>query len=296
MVTHSRSERYTSALEAEIRLSDKLTLLQYEGDSTLPHSRTCYNFLFKDIDIFLVHSDRREIFPFVVEAFYRNILIVQLFAGAIGEGTHDDLARHAITRMASYMCCGSPVERSRLIRWGENHMRCFVTGGLHMDDADTILAQGKPIWSMQVYPYDLVLVNPETMEANPASVAVEACDLLRKDKPQGVIFCEPNEDPNRNEIIDIFNTYRGNFPGIWMKFDAPRVDFLHALAHCRRFITNSSAAIFEAPMFGNVEVVMVGKRNRERERPDPFTGGSDRVVKLLEELPLTLKTSLKYYG
>ena len=294
MVSQSRSERYTNALEAKINASDKLELDHYLYTPN-------HNDLSNDIDLFLVHSDRREILPIVVEAFYRNIPIVQLFAGAVGQGTHDDLARHAITRMASYMFCGSAVERSRLIRWGEDHKRCFVTGGLHMDNADTILAQGKPVWSMQVYPYDLVLVNPETMEDNPSLAAVEAFNLLMKDKSQGVIFCEPNEDPNRKEIIDIFDTYRGNypgiwtkFPGIWMKSDAPRADFLYALSHCRRFITNSSSAIYEAPYFTNVEVIMVGKRNRDRAKPDPFTGGSEKVVRLLEELPLTLKTSLKY--
>ena len=162
-----------------------------------------------------------------------------------------------------------------------------------MDDADTILAKGKPVWSMQAYPYDLVLVNPETLISS--LVISDVFSLLKEKPPQGVIFCEPNEDPGREEIISIADIYRTNCPGIWLPKDTPRHDFLYALSKCRRFITNSSSSVYEAPYFKNVEVVRVGRRNKDREIPIPFTGGSAKVVKLLEELPLTLKTSLKYY-
>ena len=92
IIKHSRSENYTSALEEKIQSSTQLELTIREhpnGDIRDLHP-----------DILLVTTDRREVMPHILEAFYRNIPIIQLFAGAVGEATHDDLARHAITRMA----------------------------------------------------------------------------------------------------------------------------------------------------------------------------------------------------
>ena len=81
----------------------------------------------------------------------------------------------------------------------------------------------------------------------------------------------------------------GKWGGVDQYYDnLPRPQFLGLLKNCRRFITNSSAAIYEAPHFLKPEqIIMVGDRNRNRPKGPFKTGASDRIVEILHEMAKT---------
>lgn len=62
-------------------------------------------------------------------------------------------------------------------------------------------------------------------------------------------------------------------------------DFLHKLAHCERFITNSSAGLYEAPILGT-PVELVGDRQAGRRGPYHAPNGDacQQIRKVIEDV------------
>ena len=90
--------------------------------------------------------------------------------------------------------------------------------------------------------------------------------------------------------------FSGSFNNSATKFDpmnptflnVPRPQFLGLLKNCKRFITNSSAAYYEAPAFLLPEqIIIVGDRNKERSSnfyglTPLIEGASNRIIDELE--------------
>jgi hypothetical protein len=132
-----------------------------------------------------------------------------------------------------------------------------VVGISHLDDLEVDESK------VPVEPYNLLLFNRESLQATDwAALVTKGKCIQIGGNPDGVI-------PN---MADAF------YPNL------PRPQFLGLLKNCQRFITNSSAAIYEAPYFLKPEqIIMVGDRNKNRPRGPFQTGASDRIVEILKE-------------
>ncbi len=100
-----------------------------------------------------------------------------------------------------------------------------------------------------------------------------------------VYFIGSNPDPGAYFIENYYE-------GIKLKINAnsaylpnlERSEFLGLLRNCSRFITNSSAAIYEAPYFLKPEqIIHIGERNRDRDKGPFMTDASDRIVEVLKK-------------
>ena len=110
-------------------------------------------------------------------------------------------------------------------------------------------------------------------EAALAAVRQHTYITIKQERKHIVIG--PNPDPQifNNKMIRC-NTYN----------NLPRPQFLGLLKNCKRFISNSSATIYEAPHFLKPEqIVHIGDRNKNRDKGPFEIGASDKIVKILKE-------------
>jgi len=117
---------------------------------------------------------------------------------------------------------------------------CYVVGATHLEDLeiDESLVPNEE--------YDLVLYNPTTLKKDYNALFI---------KERKLIVIGKNPDP------DVFNSITS--PPDYDNL--PRPQFLGLLKNCTRFITNSSAAIYEAPYFlRKDQIIMIGDRNKNR--------------------------------
>jgi hypothetical protein len=230
-------------------------------------------------DLVLCVGDRIEMTAAACAAFHSNIKIAHYYAGIISPDfeTFDTINRHCITMWADIAFCESKeaveVVASIWSILGKNNTvhfyddnkenfennRIYNVGISHLDDLeiDESLVPERP--------YDLALVNPTTKINEQFSVKYSL-------KRQTIVI-------------------GGNPDGVKQKSDypnLPRSKFLGLLKNCTKFITNSSAAYYEAPYFLKKEqIIMVGIRNKNRViTKDLKLGGSNKIVEVLESLIL----------
>ena len=226
-------------------------------------------------DLALIVGDRTEMLAAATACFHANIPIVHVYAGITNSfATHDDIARHMISLMSDVQFCESSHAAftvANLLTSVRKQPDCHVTGITHLDDlkVDDSLVPAQE--------YDLVLYNPVTLGADvegrlqaDISSIIHALD----EKGRRAVLIGPNPDPMiataYDRLIVRADTYRSN---------VSRPQFLGLLANCTRFVTNSSAAYYEAPHFLKPnQILMVGPRNLTRSQVDAVPGGSDRVI------------------
>jgi len=200
------------------------------------------------------------------------VKIAHVYAGVVNDPitTFDDINRHCISLWADLCFCED--EQSRKLveslwikinkltsdHW-ENHT--YNVGITHLDDLeiDESLVPNEP--------YDLVLYNPVKYDLNGAEFRIS-------EPERKMIAIGPNPDPNPlKEFVEY--TYD----------NVPQPQFFGLLKNCERFITNSSAAYYEAPYFLKPEqIILIGNRNKNRSTPKTLeTGASDKIVKILKE-------------
>ncbi len=235
-------------------------------------------------DIVLVPCDRREQVPVAMASFYSNIPTFHFLGGAKGSGTWDDVARHVMSCFSHIIFVESPEAKQRLVDAGEEAWRCVVTGTTHFDDIDLKSIKKGP--SPVKGNYDLMLMNPVTLSPETTRRDTrKALSLIDK----YTIILPPNEDRFRDIVIRKCKQYKAKHQDM-VKIVERRLDrtkFLRLLAHCDRYISNSSAVVYEAPMF-DCKVINPSQRNWERGKIDIrwLKGGADRVVRFMSGVEL----------
>jgi len=216
-----------------------------------------------DYDLVFVTGDRVEMCAAASAAFHNKVKIAHFYAGVVNDPitTFDDVDRHCITLWSDIQFCES--EDAAEIVWdlkaaaGLKH-NIHVVGISHFDDleVDESIVPGEP--------YDMILMNGEPLTSSGW--------VWDKQRLEIQIGANPDKEIGRVVGADIFYD------------NLPRPQFLGLLKNCQRFVTNSSAAIYEAPHFLKPEqIIMVGDRNRNRLRGPFKTGASDRIVEILRE-------------
>lgn len=226
-------------------------------------------------DLALIVGDRSEMLAAAMAFFHANIPIVHVYAGITNSfATHDDIARHMITLMSDVQFCESihaAFTVANLLAPVQKQPDCHVTGITHLDD---LMVDDSLVPAQE---YDLALYNPVTRgEDVDGRLRADISSIIHALDEGGrrAVLIGPNPDPMiataYDRLIDRADTYHSNLP---------RPQFLGLLANCTRFITNSSAAHYEAPYFLKPgQIMLVGPRNLTRSRVDAVPGGSDRII------------------
>lgn len=227
-------------------------------------------------DLILAVGDRTEQIGGVLAAFQNKIPIGHLYAGDHNTiSTFDDIHRHSISLYSNIQFCScneSRVNVVNLMRSAGLVPNANVVGATHFDEMNLEKIKNNKYGLQTHTPYILILINSET-KGNDDKLIEETLLKLKQFYPYDHIckfnfnIAKGNSDSedietklfteimkNTDSEINIIRDNRQNH-----EF------FLSLIANSYIFITNSSAAIYEAPMLLNKEdIIMVGNRNRER--------------------------------
>jgi hypothetical protein len=240
-------------------------------------------------DLVLITGDRVEMCAAAAAAFHNKVKIAHFYAGIVNDPitTYDDVDRHCITLWSDIQFVENENARQVVddLFWAINPWisdrghapNCHIVGISHLDDLEideskvpimetkTWVSSIHNEWKKSIRPYDLVLINYEPLGNNPRFNFIKEQYIIQiGGNPDGKIKNAPSSDECYTNL--------------------PRPQFLGLLKNCQRFITNSSAAIYEAPHFLKPEqIVMVGDRNKNRPKGPFQTGASDRIVEILRE-------------
>jgi len=176
--------------------------------------------------------------------------------------TLDDVNRYCITLWSDIAFCEDELSYRVVFEMYKSiskPIEVYNVGITHMDDLeiDERLVPKEP--------YDLVLINPTTF--------IDEIPSYITDKKTIVIGANPDIPFNKGfrDKADYDNL--------------PRPQFLGLLKNCKRFITNSSSAYYEAPYFLKPEqIILIGNRNKNRSTPTKLeVGASDKIVKIVKK-------------
>lgn len=231
------------------------------------------------IDAVFIPSDRVEHLPVAISAFHKNIPIVQLYGGDISSGTFDDFNRYIYSIYASVVFCSTEeaAKRVRLLYTllNKDTKHVYVSGMTHFDDVE--INESDVLDSE----YDLVLYNPITRDKNPEERMGKELEEIQNLLDKHTLWAEPNEDLGRDYVIKFAKNLIDNNVTYLARID--RSKFLGLLKNCSRLIGNSSMVCYEAKKFLNGgQIIRIGERNKLREEVPITTGGSDKIVKILE--------------
>jgi len=221
-------------------------------------------------DVALIFGDRPDMIPVAICAFESGIPIAHAYAGVTNRyvSTRDDIYRHCVTLMSDVQFCESTYTRDVVVNLmksaGLSH-DAHVVGITHFDD------DSKPNMSiidcLGVAPgnFDLVLYNPPTYGDlnNCKNKVMRELNIILsyvKDVDRTVVFIDPNPDALR-EVVRRFFVKNGFI----CAGTVSKSEFYGLLKGCNRFITNSSSAWYEAPIFVKEnKIIHIGSRNRVR--------------------------------
>ena len=202
-----------------------------------------FEIIFKP-DLVFITGDRIEMTAVACCAFHNNIPIAHYFAGVqnFPLTTLDDINRHVITLWSDIQFVESKIcmlNVEMLLQSIKKPTNCHIVGITHLENLEineSLIPKEE---------YDLFLLNPEP----------NISPWAYKDRKRIIIGSNPDPNPIKWKIIST-DIYYDNLP---------RAQFLGLLKNCERFITNSSAAYYEAPHFLREEqIIMVGARNKNR--------------------------------
>lgn len=238
----------------------------------------------------IIPCDRPEMVFAALAARFLRIPIIHLYAGDFAGGSWDDQNRMAISLYASYLFCTS---RDSWLRVTHVRDAARLTSDQIYATPSPTADIGKVDDSYKAIanqPYNLILYNPvttspEVTESELRSILIHCQIATIGWVAEENIWIEPTNDVGAKELWEEIRKLRN------IKFipTQPRSTFLSLLKHANKFISNSSATVYEAPLFLEYnQIIHIGKRNMYRKSPDLKRGGSEeiakRIVKIVEDL------------
>ena len=226
-------------------------------------------------DLIFLTGDRIEMYASACAGFHANVKMAHYGAGILNYPiiTFDDIDRHCITLKSNIHLCTCR-EEARTVQKLFNSLKIgmkaniHTVGITHLDDLE-ISEELVP-----EEPYDLILLNPETINN---TITKNTIQNLLPNNLENVITIGPNPDGDVPILFGIDSSSK-YYPNL------PRAQFLGLLKNCKRFITNSSSAYYEAPFFLKKEqIILVGMRNLNRSKGQFKRNGSDRILKVLQD-------------
>lgn len=238
------------------------------------HSFAAFNYEFSlKYDFILAIADRKEQMGGVLAAFDNNIPIGHLYAGDLNTGVSDDLHRAAITLYSNIQFCScieSTENTIRLMRAAGLVPDANYVGATHFNEENIEeIKNDKFGIHNDIKPYVLILINSET-KGNDERLVEEAVTKFMSlciNSVPNIVIAKGNGDNEDIETSIFTKLMRRTSVSLNIVRDNRQNHkfFLALIANCDAFITNSSAAIYEAPALMNPNnILMVGNRNKER--------------------------------
>lgn len=218
-------------------------------------------------DVVLVLGDRIEMLATALSCVYLGIPIAHIHGG---EKTYtvDEVARHAITKMAHIHLTATKKSAEVVKKLGEEGWRIHIVGAPALD---TILHRNLPGRAvLSKYGLDrgerfvLVSFHPVSEQVSEAAKQVEELLGAVKFFKLPVLVVYPHADAGGKRIIKVIEKERKN-PLFRIYPNIDYVDFLALEKEASVWVGNSSGAIIESPSF-KTPVVNVGIRQLGRER------------------------------
>jgi len=234
-------------------------------------------------------GDRWETYDFAFNSWKANKKIVHLWAGECTPGCDDEVHRHAMTLMSDMQLCTNEHAKKRveaLCKVGGKEPNAIVVGNVMMENLpldDSILKEA----GIEKGGYDVILYNPfrghieeDLLQIKRILMEGEIEDI-KGDKESGFktpfIWLRPNTDRGYEFVLKYANSPTQSRPR-----------FLSLIKNCRKFITNSSCAHYEAPfLLKKKQIIQVGLRNAERESKYAkmdIPNASENIIKALKSL------------
>lgn len=219
-------------------------------------------------DIVLVLGDRVEMLLTATAALYFGIPIAHIHGGD-KTSTVDEVARHAITKMAHTHFAATKESAERIKKMGEEDWRIHVVGAPALD---VILNEKLPnraeiFRKLKLNPKEkFILVTQHPVSEELQSAGKHMKEILAAVKSFGlpVVAIYPNADAGGKNMISVIDKEKRNllfhiFPSL------PYKDFLALEREAAVWVGNSSAAMIESASFGT-PVVNIGARQLGRLR------------------------------
>jgi GDP/UDP-N,N'-diacetylbacillosamine 2-epimerase (hydrolysing) len=299
ILTGCDSDKHLSdTIYDELKLRDlKPVFIQLTQNNIIDSYHTA-NYYFKSLgynykyDFVLAVGDRPEQIGGVLSAFQNKVPIGHLYAGDYNTvSTFDDIHRHAITLYSNIQFCSCKESKENTIKLMQSAglvPNANVVGATHFNN---ININKLPKFELNLKkPYVLMLINSETL-GDDEKVITEAIDkfkLIYNDDTCNLIIAKGNGDNNKleKEIHHKISNEISTDIEINMLSRLSNKDFIYLMINCDSFITNSSAAIYEAPaLIEKNKIILIGNRNKGRTKI-PITShdgfASSRVANLIK--------------
>jgi len=218
-------------------------------------------------DLIIIHGDRVEPLACALVGSLNHILTAHIEGGEVS-GTIDDTIRHAISKLSHMHFVGNNLAKKRLINMGEKKNSIFKIGS---PDIDALLSDKLPSlkfvkkrYGIKFSDYAILLWHPVTSELKKLKQDTKKLVNFINDFNTNFIVIYSNNDPGTKQIINI---YKKNLNKKKTKlFRSIRFEnFLTLLKNSKFIIGNSSAGIYEAPVFG-VPTINIGNRQHNRAK------------------------------
>jgi UDP-N-acetylglucosamine 2-epimerase len=244
-----------------------------------------FEFIFENIaDQFekaVVVGDRRECLFACLAFFIKGTPVAQLASGDLSDelATVDDFFRHIITIISNKQIAfsdeGLKLTRDLLSLLNIKSNSTFFSNptldGINFENLKRKIAE----------PYDLVLLHPQSLSREETLKDKETVDsIIQKslyENQKTLVIVKGNQDKNYDILYDYWaelerrysdNLYWNRRMGeIKIYENLEKEKFLSLMKYCDRFITNSSCASYEAPIFlKDNQIIAVGRRNKGRQK------------------------------
>ena len=286
-------------------------------------------------DVVVVLGDRFEIFAAATAALVTKIPLAHIHGGESTVGAFDESMRHSITKMSSIHFVAAEDYKKRVIQLGENPEKVYNVGGLGLDGIEKLDLLGKEelqnVLGIRFQSKSLLVTfHPATLENDSAETQMKELLLsLSKLSDTTVIFTLANADMGGrviNSLIDKFIAIHENafsFASLGQRL------YFSCIREVDGVIGNSSSGLTEVPTFKK-GTVNIGDRQMGRLQAgsvincsaiaseislaidvlfsedfklkimgtiNPYGegGASERVVKVLREIPLEGLTKKYFY-
>ena len=277
-------------------------------------------------DVLLVLGDRFEILPAVIAALVARIPVAHVHGGETTEGAFDEAIRHSITKMSHLHFVAAEAYRARVLQMGEAPERVFLVGGLGIEGIHRLQLLDRTALEASLgfalgEKSLLVTFHPATLaDASPSAQMGELLAALAALPDTQLIFTMPNADTGGRAIAEMVERFVAEHANARAFTSLGQLRYLSCMRYVDGIVGNSSSALTEAPTFRKGSV-NIGDRQRGRLKaasvidcppsrdciavalqqlyspafqsglaavrsPYGEGGASDRIVRLLEEVPL----------
>jgi GDP/UDP-N,N'-diacetylbacillosamine 2-epimerase (hydrolysing) len=204
-------------------------------------------------EMIVLTGDRIETLSMCITCAYMNIPIAHIQAGD-KSGHIDDISRAAIAKFSNVHFAPSKEAFDRLLEWGEDKKRIFLTGAPQLDDIKLIYQPKKNYFVLIYHP----ILNEQKYIKNQILNILKAVDKTKIK----VYWIYPNNDMGFTNILKKINKTKNK--NITIIPNLERKSFLKLLSQSKGMIGNSSAGIIEASLY-KIPVINIG--NRQEGRP-----------------------------